>query len=231
MSSKKRTDQSHEAHEKGIPPLMAELPSDDESGTDPAVAVGAEPAGGDELSEESRAESVAEVDLRPGYVAELERKLEAAGQKNLELETKVGQLLLSYHKAEEETQRIRERLERDRERRLQLDKQRLFRKLLDPLDNLERSLTAAKRSQDTSPLAVGVEMVWKQMQEHFQAMGLVRFAPAEEPFDPELHEALGVIPVPCEDGDGIVLRVEQPGYVLDGELLRPARVLVGQKTE
>lgn len=232
-----RNDKNKSQHNEELPPLMEEMESVKPSGesdggstaeecmTEGSVVDGVEM----ESEEEGEEGAGATADLRPGYVVELEERLKARETRNLELETKLAQVALSYRKLEEETARFRERLDRERERRIQLDKQKLFRKMLEPLDNLERSLNAARKSDDHSPLAVGVEMVWRQMQESFQAVGLVRFDPGESAFDPQRHEAVGVIPVSGEEQDGKVLQVEQCGYELDGELLRPARVLVGQK--
>ena len=232
---------STDKRDDGLPPLMDEqdvAAAQGEAGQDGVRADSgngghgnAEPVEPDEVEVVSQEESDAEwkPDFRPAYVVELEDSVKRLEEQNLELETRLSQVLVSYRKSEEETQRVRERLEREKERRLALDKQKLFRKLLEPMDNLERSLSAAKSAGDGSPLAMGVEMVWRQMLDGFQAAGLARFDPKGNGFDPELHEALGVIPVEDGELDGVVLQTEQAGYTLDGELLRPARVLVGRK--
>ncbi len=232
MSGKKSR---HHGDDHGLPPLMDDLDHEQQA-QDGGRGGAEEPAeGSSEVILDAEAESSDEgdgewkPDLKPSYVVELEDALKEADERNLELETRVSQLLVSYRKSEEETQRVRERLERERERRLLLDKQKLFRKLLEPMDSLERSVLAARLAQDASPLAMGVELVWKQMLEGFAGSGLERFDPTGMDFDPQQHEALGVIPVTTDEQDGKVLQAEQAGYVLDGELLRPARVLVGRK--
>jgi molecular chaperone GrpE len=50
-----------------------------------------------------------------------------------------------------------------------------------------------------------------------------------QPFDPAIHEAVGVVPDPSV-APGTVFRVEQKGYRLNEKLLRPARVLVTPMT-
>ena len=50
----------------------------------------------------------------------------------------------------------------------------------------------------------------------------------DQPFDPALHEAVGTEPALSAEDDHIVARVYQPGYVFNGQLLRPARVVVKQ---
>ena len=49
--------------------------------------------------------------------------------------------------------------------------------------------------------------------------------PEGEPFDPELHEAISMMPSPNAE-PGSVAQVIQKGYALNGRLLRPARVIV-----
>jgi molecular chaperone GrpE len=56
------------------------------------------------------------------------------------------------------------------------------------------------------------------------------YEPAGEPFDPELHEAMMTKPAPAGEA-GKVLEVLAKGYRLNGELLRPARVVVGAAEE
>ncbi len=194
-------------------------------------------AGDGEAAQDEQGEEGGEEDVGEGsgggnndsetIIRGMERTLLTMRDRNLELESRLAQVLQSYRNLEEETSRVRERLERDRVRRLALEKQKLFSGLLEPLDNLDRSLTASGSESDT-PLAAGVRLVWRQMIEVFRASGLERFEPKGEPFDPEQHDALGMIAA-AEELDGRVAQVELAGYRLDGELLRPARVLVGRK--
>ncbi len=51
--------------------------------------------------------------------------------------------------------------------------------------------------------------------------------PVGEPFDPERHEAMAMLPSATAE-PGSVLQVVQRGYELNGRLLRPARVLVAR---
>jgi molecular chaperone GrpE (heat shock protein) len=47
------------------------------------------------------------------------------------------------------------------------------------------------------------------------------------PFNPRLHKAIDVMPVPSEQ-DGTVVRAVRSGWFLNGQLLRPAEVVVGK---
>jgi molecular chaperone GrpE len=67
-------------------------------------------------------------------------------------------------------------------------------------------------------------MLVKVMEEH----GLEVVDPAGEPFDPELHEAMTVIPSK-DVAENTVLEVLQKGFKLHDRLIRPARVIVSGK--
>jgi molecular chaperone GrpE len=55
------------------------------------------------------------------------------------------------------------------------------------------------------------------------------YEPAGESFDPQLHEAMMTRPAPSDQA-GKVLEVLEKGYRQDGQVLRPARVVVGQES-
>jgi molecular chaperone GrpE len=61
--------------------------------------------------------------------------------------------------------------------------------------------------------------------------GLQVVNPVDEPFNPELHEAIATERALSTEDDHLVARVYQPGYVFQGQLLRPARVVVKQWSE
>ena len=60
--------------------------------------------------------------------------------------------------------------------------------------------------------------------------GVESYEPAGEEFDPHWHEAMMARPVKADDA-GKVVEVLERGYRLDGQVLRPARVVVGAPDE
>ena len=48
-----------------------------------------------------------------------------------------------------------------------------------------------------------------------------------QPFDPNIEQAVGTVKVENPDLDGVVVEEVQPGYCMNGQLLRPAQVRVG----
>ena len=51
--------------------------------------------------------------------------------------------------------------------------------------------------------------------------------PAGEPFDPQRHEAMAMVPSPTAEPNSVI-EVLQPGYLLNGRLIRAAKVVVAK---
>ena len=60
------------------------------------------------------------------------------------------------------------------------------------------------------------------------AAGLEMVDPVNQSFDPKIHEAVATEPALSPEDDHVVARVYQVGYLFNGQLLRPARVVVKQ---
>jgi molecular chaperone GrpE len=93
--------------------------------------------------------------------------------------------------------------------------------LLPVLDNLDRALAAANAEEDH--LAQGVRLVREELEGVLTRAGIESYSPTGEAFDPDWHEAM--LTRPGEAGK--VLEVLEKGYRLNGQVLRPARVIVG----
>ena len=97
---------------------------------------------------------------------------------------------------------------------------------LDALDDLGR-IAALDPAQTTSQaLHEGAGLVERKLQKALEGVGLERLDPAGQPFDPNLHEAVMTVPATSPAADHTVGSVLQPGYRLNGTLIRPARVAV-----
>jgi molecular chaperone GrpE len=100
--------------------------------------------------------------------------------------------------------------------------------LLPVLDNLERALASSEAEE--SNLIEGVRLVYEELKAVLQRSGIESYEPSGERFDPEWHEAVMTRPASGEQA-GSVLEVLEKGYRLDGQVLRPARVVVGQEEQ
>jgi molecular chaperone GrpE len=104
----------------------------------------------------------------------------------------------------------------------------LVRRLVDALDDLARFAHVDPASTDATTIVQGVDMVEKKMLRELGALGLEVVNPVDQTFDPAVHEAVATEPTPAKEDDHMVARVYQPGYLFQGQLIRPARVVVKQ---
>jgi molecular chaperone GrpE len=104
----------------------------------------------------------------------------------------------------------------------------LVRGILDALDDLGRFAHVDPSTTDATTVQQGAEMVEKKLLKSLAGHGLEIVDPVGHPFDPSLHEAVTTTPALTPEEDHLVAQVFQVGYVFNGQLLRPARVVVKQ---
>jgi molecular chaperone GrpE len=121
----------------------------------------------------------------------------------------------------------RKRVARETSEALARGKAELARELLPVIDNLERALNVGEGASAHEALARGVAMVHDELRGRLENAGVEAFDPIGERFDPQLHEALSTRP---EEGTepGMVVETLEKGYRLNGQVLRPARVVVSK---
>ncbi len=103
-----------------------------------------------------------------------------------------------------------------------------LRPLLTSLDDLSRFANLDPATTDVVSVVEGVAMVEKNIVKALTDLGVEIIDPLELPFDPTLHEAISTQAAETPDEDHMVAQVYQRGYLLKGQLLRPARVVVKQ---
>ena len=104
----------------------------------------------------------------------------------------------------------------------------LVKQLIDSLDDLARFAALDPATTDPAAVVKGVDLVEKKLRKALAASGLEIVDALDQPFDPSVHEAVATEPALSSEDDNMVARVYQPGYRFNGQLLRPARVVVKQ---
>jgi molecular chaperone GrpE len=107
----------------------------------------------------------------------------------------------------------------------------LVQRLLPVVDNLERALAAAQpmdRELAANHIAEGIRLVYEELNGVLRGAGVESYEPAGEQFDPDWHEAMLTRPAGEESAAGTIVEVLERGYRLNGQVLRPARVVVAQ---
>jgi molecular chaperone GrpE (heat shock protein) len=83
-----------------------------------------------------------------------------------------------------------------------------------------------ERDDLLSGLNEAAEMVWGKLEYILSGLGLELIRRTGTPFDPRLHES--VERTARQDGGEVVSKIIQPGYLHNGQVVKPARVIIGE---
>lgn len=191
----------------------------DKTGTENSDRTAQSAAGADAVSPESQvadesgAESAVDMDLQ-----DMGQALAAADQE------------LALHREamlrmQAEMDNLRKRLMRDLEKSRKFALEGVMKDLLQVRDTLERGLQMVDETTSVESLIAGKELTLKMLSKVMADHGLEVVDPAGEPFNPEFHEAVTLVPA-SNLPENTVVEVLQKGFKLHDRLLRPAMVVV-----
>lgn len=108
--------------------------------------------------------------------------------------------------------------------------ERTLRDLLPIVDDFERGLEATKTVENASAVREGMDLIYQKLVKFMDAHGVKAMdTKSGTDFDPDIHEAVAMIPAPSEDLKGKIIDTTQKGYTINGDkVVRHAKVVVGQ---
>ncbi len=188
--------------------------------------------------EGQKAEAMEQVEAQPVEPTDVDSEVTAEQARIAELE---AQLETAIQKAAEERERalrtaaemenLRRRTELDVEKAHKFALEKFAGELLPVLDNLERAIELAdKENEALKPMIEGVELTLKSMQSGVAKFGLVALDPLNQPFDPNAHQAMSMVPS-ADVAPNTVIAVMQKGYDLNGRVIRPAMVMIAKAVD
>jgi molecular chaperone GrpE len=165
---------------------------------------------------------------------ELQKKLEATEETAKVLESRVAALEEQSSELRDDKLRLLAEMENARkrtERRIENERRAILvdfvKPLLDVADNLERAVRSAEENHNAEAIVEGVKMVQQHLVEVFTRFGITPIETKGQLFDYNVHEALGHAPSEEHGEDEIIAEVSR-GYLLNGELLRPSKVIIAR---
>lgn len=102
--------------------------------------------------------------------------------------------------------------------------QGLIEKMLPTIDNLQRAFTHLPDDLKDHDWIKGLQTTEQQMMSDLETVGLQKIQSMGQIADPNMHEVLQA----TEGDKDIIVQVLEEGYTLNGKVLRPAKVIVGQ---
>jgi molecular chaperone GrpE len=167
-------------------------------------------------AEQSAQQAGAAVDERQ----RLETELDATRRR-------VDQLARAYQEVQKDREEFKQRLTRERERMLDVERGNVAKTLLEAVDELDRCL-AMSGGDTSSPLAQGVKMIRDGLLSKLQQSGIERIQVVGLPYDPNTAEATDMEITTNPDEDQKVVAEARAGYRLKERIIRPARVKVAK---
>jgi molecular chaperone GrpE len=159
--------------------------------------------------------------------AEVASELEALVSKA----EKADEYLALAQRTQADFENYRKRATRDAKAAQERGAVKLALALLPAIDNLDRALAHADdvvadgADNGAASLVAGLKHVHADVIAALGNVGIERYSPEGEPFDPQYHEAVAQQPVEGAQ-PGVVVEVFQRGYRMGDNVVRPARVVV-----
>lgn len=132
-----------------------------------------------------------------------------------------------YYYLAAEVENMRKRFEREKENILKFGSEKILSSLITVVDNFDLTVNALKNDNDekVQNIVKGIEMVRAQFLDVLKQNGLTPVESLGKVFDPNFHEAVAQAPAEGKKDQEIITEY-QKGYVLNGRLLRAAKVVV-----
>ncbi len=126
-----------------------------------------------------------------------------------------------------ELDNFRKRTEKEMSQVMKNANAELIKKLLPIVDDLERSLDPEHKVTKDGEFYQGIELIYKNLINILEEEGLETMHSEGEPFEVELHDALMQMKKKGVES-GVVIKEHQKGYLLNGRILRHAKVVVSE---
>ncbi len=144
---------------------------------------------------------------------------------------KADEYLALAQRTQADFENYRKRANRDASAAQERGAAKLALALLPAIDNLDRALAhadevvAGEDGNGAESLVAGLKHVHADLISALGNVGIERYSPEGERFDPQYHEAVAQQPVEGAE-PGVVVEVFQRGYRMGENVMRPARVVV-----
>ena len=159
-------------------------------------------------------------------VEELEKQLGESDKKAEDMEVRYKDAKDDYLRLMAEFETFRRRSAEDRLNLVSSASGDTIKGLLPVLDDIERAIAMLAESSDEAAKQ-GTDLIYNKLMAYLKSKGLSVIEAKGEKFDVDFHEAVAQFPVQDEAQKGMVIDVTQTGYLLNGKVLRYAKVVVG----
>ncbi len=180
----------------------------------------------EEQNIEGKEEAQEPIELRP-EASDEEKKEQVDPAEALKADLDEAKKKYLYLAADYEN--AKRRFQKEKEGLLKYGSEKILQDLVEVVDNLERTVGAIGNLEDekVKNIVTGIDMVTKQFLTTLEKHGLSQLESMGKEFDPNFHEAMAQ-EESDEHSENTIISVFQRGYMLNGRLLRAAKVIVSK---
>lgn len=143
------------------------------------------------------------------------------------LQTEFAELKDLLQRTQADFVNYRRRNEEDKANFVKYATSDIIEQVLPVMDNFALAAKHVPAEIESSSWVIGVKAIEKQLEQVLLANGLTKVETTGQTFDPNQHEALAEVTDETQ-ADGVITSEEAPGYLLNGKLIRPAKVIVNK---
>ncbi len=163
-------------------------------------------------------------DDEPDEVSELEALKNLLDQKEQEVEKEKKEYLFLMA----EFDNFRKRTLRERTELIKSASEKALKGILPVVDDFERGLDAIKDTSDAEAVKEGMRLIYNKFVKYLADNGVKDMQSTGADFDPDMHEAVAMVPAENDAEKGKVKDTVLKGYMLNDKVLRHAKVVVAQ---
>ncbi len=173
-----------------------------------------------EESEEAASDEEGEEAHKKGKWKKNDKKMEALKQKNEELEDRVMRQMAEF-------ENFRKRTEKEKSVMFEMGAKSVIEKILPVVDNFERGLATASDEDKKDPIYEGMNLIYKQLVDELDKLGVKPIEALGVEFNPEFHNAV-MQEETDEFEEGIICKELQKGYTYRDSVVRHSMVAVAK---
>jgi len=144
-----------------------------------------------------------------------------------EAKIKQDEFLYTAQRVQADFENFKKRMQKDQEFSNFRNKSSILQKLTTVYEDLEKTLTVLNENDDLKSSKDAIKMIFNNTKSTFETLGIKVINPIDDIFDPKYHEALYTVEDAEKDNNQII-EVVSKGFMLEGILLKPARVAIAK---
>lgn len=169
-------------------------------------------------------ENMSDQDIENAEMSEIDRLSKELAEEKLNVEKEKKEYLFLMA----EFDNFRKRTLKEKSDIIRNANEQSMKGLLPIVDDFERGLDATKDVDDPNAIREGMEIIYNKLVKYLEQNGVKAMESNGADFDPDMHEAIAMVPVEDQNLKGKVIDTPTKGYTINDKVLRHAKVAVGQ---